>query len=164
MARIEWVEQRLQNWALWHHRSGSGALGYATQSSFLAVAVDGSRYREARIPVDEVEAAITEEAVQALRPERAHLYETLVLFYVSGRGIGGTAEAMRRAVSTVHANLGHADAVLSVWFADRKRRKEVEARALREQLHATRSPRLAGVELPNPPKKRRTMTTRSFTS
>jgi hypothetical protein len=55
MARIEWVRQRLENWALWHERGRGGGLGYATQSVLLAERVDGDR--QAFVPVDEIEAA-----------------------------------------------------------------------------------------------------------
>src|SRR5262245_45596617 len=149
MARIEWVAQRLENWALWNERSRSGGLGFARQSAFLRVAVDGERC-EAVIPVDEIEAVITDEAVSALKPERAHLHETVVLYYIEGLSVLGIAQRLHRAQSTVHGNLAQADAVLSVWFADRRRKKEAEARELQKKLQAARSPRLDAFVLSAP--------------
>ena len=52
VARIEWVKQRLDNWALWKDRESHGGLGFATRSVLLSDAVD--RYRETPLPVDEV--------------------------------------------------------------------------------------------------------------
>lgn len=40
MARIEWVKQRLDNWARWKEREQRHGLGFYTQSAFLRMAVD----------------------------------------------------------------------------------------------------------------------------
>jgi hypothetical protein len=133
MARIEWVRQRLENWALWHERGRGGGLGYATQSVLLTERVDGDR-AEAWVPVDEVEAAVTDEAVDALKLGYGHLHKTLQLFYLRGAGIKETSRVMQRAESTIKAQLERADALLATWFADRKRRREAAAADLRAQL------------------------------
>jgi hypothetical protein len=136
MARIEWVKQRLENWALWKARDGAGGLGFSATTSFLHE-VDTSRYRESRIPVDEVDASVTEEAIEALKFERSHIYHTLHFIYLHGLGIKETARQMQRAESTIKAQLDQADTILSVWFADRKRRGE-EARAALQAAIASR--------------------------
>jgi hypothetical protein len=133
MARIEWVRQRLENWALWHERGRGGGLGYATQSVLLTERVDGDR-AEAWVPVDEVEAAVTDEAVDALKLGYGHLHKTLQLFYLRGAGIKETARVMQRAESTIKAQLERADALLATWFAERKRRREAAAADLRAKL------------------------------
>jgi hypothetical protein len=135
MARIEWVRQRLENWALWHERGRGGGLGYATQSVLLTERVDGDR-AEAWVPVDEVEAAVTDEAVDALKLGYGHLHKTLQLFYLRGAGIKETSRVMQRAESTIKAQLERADALLATWFADRKRRREAAAADLRAQLNS----------------------------
>jgi hypothetical protein len=155
VARIDWVEQRLRNWALWHERGAGGGLGYATQAAFLADVSGREQSLEARIPVDEIEAAITHEAVGALRLGYGHLHKTLQLFYLRNLGIKGTAAAMRRAESTIHAQLGQADALLAAWFSDRKRRKQAEAAQLRQQIEAARPAKLAVPLVMEPPKPRR---------
>lgn len=122
MARIEWVKHRLENWALWKDRENSGGLGYATRSVLLSEAVD--RYREAVIPVDDVDAAVTNQAVESLRPTRSHLYITLQHIYVAGIGIKETARRMARAESTIKANLEQADHALSEWFGERAEKQK----------------------------------------
>lgn len=134
MARIEWVKQRLDNWALWHERLQGGGLGYASQSSFLKE-VDSSRYREAWVPCDEVEAGITDQGVAAMRQVHDHLAATVIAIYLKDSGIKGAARQLHKAESTIHAHLGQADAWLALWFAERKR-VQAEARAARERVIA----------------------------
>lgn len=109
MARIEWVKQRLDNWARWKGREQSNGLGFYTQSAFLRVAVDSGGYREASIPVDDVEARCTDGAVQALLGKHAHLHRTLVLIYLDDAGIRQAAVKLACAESTVKARLEQAD-------------------------------------------------------
>jgi hypothetical protein len=68
---------------------------------------------------------------------------------------------MRRAESTIKAQLAQADALLAAWFADRKRRKEAEGAELRRKIEAAR-PAYLSVPLPEP--KRRTLKLGGFTS
>lgn len=138
MARIEWVAQRLENWALWHERESGGALGFASQSSFLSEAAT-SGFREATVPVDDVDACITNDAVESLKPDREHLYRTLHLMYLKGAGIKETARAMSRAESTIHAQLGQADVYLAEWFRDRKHRMDAQLAARRQAEAAVRA-------------------------
>lgn len=119
MARIEWVRHRLENWALWKERESKGGLGFASQSSFLNEAATTDRYRESRIPVDEVDASLTNTAVESLRPTRPHLYMTLQHIYIQGIGIKQTARIMAKNESTIKANLDQADHALSEWFGER---------------------------------------------
>lgn len=121
MARIEWIKHRLHNWALWKERESRGGLGFATQSVLLAEPNGG--YRESIIPVDEVDAGLTNTAVEALRPAREHLYLTLCCIYLQDMGIRGTARHICKAESTVHAHLEQADVALSAWFGERAERK-----------------------------------------
>lgn len=122
MARIEWVKYRLENWALWKERESRGSLGYYTQSAFLKEFAE-DRYRESIIPIDDVDASITNEAVESLRATRAHLYQTLHAIYCRGIGI---REAARRAgvvESTIKARIDEADRALSQWFGERAERQ-----------------------------------------
>ena len=120
--RIEWVKQRLENWALWKENESKGGLGYATQSSFLNEGSLTDRYRESAIPVDEIDASLTNTAVESLRPTRPHLYMTLQHIYIKGVGIKETARRMARAESTIKVNLDQADHALSAWFGERSER------------------------------------------
>lgn len=137
----------MENWALWHERMQSGGLGYATRSSFLADPVDRD-VQEARLPVDEVEAGITDEAVRGLRVTHEHLHRTIELIYLTGCGVREASRRTGRAESTVHAQLSQADVVLSGWFAERKRLKAEQAQMLQQQLRAARPARLEAAELP----------------
>jgi hypothetical protein len=118
MARIEWVKLRLENWALWKERESKGGLGYATQSVLLTDRVD--RYREIPVPVDETDAALTNTAVESLRPTRPHLYDRLYLIYIKGIGIREAARRQGCAESTIKASLDQADHALSIWFRERQ--------------------------------------------
>jgi hypothetical protein len=117
MARIDWVKFRLNNWALWKVRDSSGGLGYATCSVLLNEPVDG--HRELMGTIEDTDAVLTNQAVEALRPARQHLYETLQLIYIEGIGVKMTARRMARAESTIKANLDAADHALSIWFRER---------------------------------------------
>lgn len=129
MARIEWVKQRLDNWALWKEREAGAGSGFYSESSFLKVGCSQGGYREAIIPVDEVDASVTNAAVESLRLTKSHLYMTLQLIYIRDTGIKGAAREMSRAESTIKANLDLADHAIAVWFANR-REAQVQAPAL----------------------------------
>ena len=158
MARIDWVQHRLENWARWHSTMNGAGLGFASQAAFLREAVDCDGRPEARIPIDEVEASITNDAVETLKLGYGHLHQTLRLYYLRGEGIKGTARMMRRAESTIHMQLARADALLAAWFAERKRRKEAEGQALRQQIEAAR-PSYTRIPLAEPVKPIRTRRT-----
>ena len=124
MSRIEWVKHRLENWALWKDRENRGGLGYAKQSSFLREA-SSDRYRESQIPIDDIDASVTNSAVESLRSTRYHLYQTLHCIYIKGIGIKQTARVMFRGESTISANLDAADHALSQWFGERSEKAKV---------------------------------------
>lgn len=127
MARIEWVKQRLNNWALWKERESRGGLGFYTSSSFTWEVVDTSGYREMLSTVDDVEAGKTDKAVTSLLGEHAHLHRTLVLIYLEDKGIRETALAMCRAESTIKANLEKADHAIAAWLRMRSQEDELAA-------------------------------------
>lgn len=116
MARIEWVKQRLDNWALWKERENRGGLGFYTSSSFTWDVVDTSGYREMMSTVDDIEAGKTDKAVQSLLGEHAQLHRTLALIYLEDKGIRATSLLMCRAESTIKANLEKADLLIATWL------------------------------------------------
>ncbi|WP_367847020.1 hypothetical protein [Rhodoferax sp. WC2427] len=127
MARIEWVKQKLVNWALWKARNEGGGLGFATRSVLLAEASD-TRYAGNIIPVLEIDGEQTNVAVESLKLTRPRLYQTLQLIYIENTGIKGAARAQGIAVSTVSALLEAADHALSAWFGDKAERDKDKAR------------------------------------
>ena len=128
MARIDWIKHRLDNWALWKVREASGGLGWATQSVLLANRVDESR--DSPLPIDEIDAEKTNQAVESLKLGKGHLYVTLQLIYVKGIGVRETAREMSRAESTVKANLDSADHALRDWFNAKAEADDAQRRAL----------------------------------
>lgn len=121
MARIEWVKLRLNNWALYKAREAGGGLGFATRSALLREPTGG--YRESIVPVDEVDAELTGQAVASLKPARTHLYDTLTCIYLKDMGTKGTAARLGCAPSSVNERLCQADAALAQWFRERDERK-----------------------------------------
>ncbi len=130
MARIEWVKQRLDNWARWKEREQSHGLGFYTQSAFLRMAVDVSGMRETTIPTDDVEARATDEAVQSLLAEYTHLHRTLVLIYLEDTGIRVASVKLCCAESTVKARLEQADLRIATYL-----RLKAQAQQERERAH-----------------------------
>jgi hypothetical protein len=120
--RIEWVKYRLENWALWKAREGSGGLGFSSTTSFLHE-VDTSRYRESHIPVDEVDAAVTDQAVESLKPGREALYQTVHAMYIAGCGVRELSRQCSVTEAAIRARLDQADRLLANWFADRQQKQ-----------------------------------------
>lgn len=122
MARIDWVKARLVAWGAWRARREDFGLGFPSVNILLS---NGrSTVRETIIPAAEVEAAETDRAVQALKLNKSHLYLTLELIYVKNTGIKRAADVMRRAESTIKAQLDQADAELARWFDAEREHKE----------------------------------------
>lgn len=133
MARLDWVHSRLKNWERWHCQQRAGGLGFATQAVFLNEFPGADRV--SRIPIDEVEASITNDAVEALKQPRPVLYQTLFLVYPLGLGPAGTAKRLGCHPSNIHANLGVADRVLAAWFTERAE-KQAKLQADIKQAYA----------------------------
>jgi DNA-directed RNA polymerase specialized sigma24 family protein len=112
MARIEWVEQRLQLWARWRSQRGAGQSGFA-RTNILARwwRPPNNREAEAHIPVDEVEAFATDQAVRELD---VHLRDTIEQVYLGSGSVGDDAARLGCSVSTVHARISTAHKRLRV--------------------------------------------------
>jgi hypothetical protein len=119
MARIDWVKQKLNNWGRWCQQKDSGGLGYPSQCVFARLGGSGGG-REANVPISSLDAAETDQGVQALRWMHPHLYLTLTLIYARGFPRYQVAKKMARAESTIDANLASADHALARWFDDRQ--------------------------------------------
>lgn len=133
MARIEYVKRRLDNWALYRARMSDGGLGFKDRNPLAAWAEDvwtRTSYHGASIPHFDQEAEETEQAVQALKLGKGHLYVTLDFYYLKDLGVNECARRMQRAVSTVHAQLDQADRWIDGWL----RNLEEEKQARRVQL------------------------------
>lgn len=113
MARHEWVRERLDNWAMWLERSERGALGYPRQSTIARYMPTGGG-DGAHVPVDEVQARATHDAVQGLRFGAPRLYLVVYLRWVGDPrkaakerggplGVEASALALCVAASTMYA-------------------------------------------------------------
>jgi len=125
MARIKWVQQRLENWGMWASRGGGGSGGYPTESVLAAWAEaedrQWSRYRcgGTVIPINESEAWEIDRAVASFKDTRPNMYEAVVLVYAYDFGVLEAAYRARVAESTMHARLAQADSAVAMWLEDR---------------------------------------------
>lgn len=127
MARIEWIEQRLQNWARWKLMRGSGALGYAAVNLTGLADANAGRdgYITASIPISDVEASETDEAVQRLPGELRATIETV---YVGNGTLNEKLARLCVAKPTLHARVERSHRMLADHFhaAQDKRKAERE--------------------------------------
>lgn len=129
MARIEWVKTRLDNWARWRCQMAGNGLGFSAQAAFLNDAPGADR--EAKIPLDEIEASITHEAIEALKDARPHVYQVLYCMYPFGLGMSGTCRRLACDRSNVYALLDVADRLLATWFSERAEKQEAMRTAIK---------------------------------
>lgn len=124
MAKIEWVEERLVNWARWRTlRGGAGVLGFAGVQ--LGGANAGrSGYVTSSVPVLEVEASDTDEAVQRLNPRGLAL--TLIEVYCEPGTVGEHAAKLCCSVPTIYARLDQAHRQLADHFLAQQTRQRTE--------------------------------------
>ena len=120
MARIEYIKYRLNNWALWKAREQAGGLGFAKQSVIFPTESNGG-YRESAVPVDEVDASVTNDAVESLKGARQQLYDVVHAYYLSldAGSPSKVAQRLGKGASTISACLDQADTALSQWFRAR---------------------------------------------
>ena len=133
MARIEHIKRRLDNWALWRARMNDGGQGWRDRNPMAVWAEDvwtRTSYHGASIPHFDEDAEETDRAVQALKLGRGHLYVTLDCIYLKDLGVNDTTRRMRRAVSTIHAQLEQADRWIDAWLqAEREAKDKARAQA-----------------------------------
>ena len=139
MARIEWVEYRLQNWARWVlARGDSGGLGYSRIQLGQPEAGRRSLYVETKIPINDVEASATDDAVDRLYPPGLSL--TVREFYTGRGGIADKARRLCCAESTIYARIDAAHRQLADALVDQQRRAKQE----RERVEALQAPAKPG--------------------
>lgn len=123
MARIDWVRQRLENWARWARERETGALGYPRQSPFARLGVSGGN-AGSNIPFDALDASLTDDAVNSMRFIHPHIHLTLRCHYIDGYEIKRVATKLCRAESTIKAHLDQADSYICIWFRAREETRE----------------------------------------
>ena len=139
MARIKHIQRRLENWAIWSSRGAGGGRGFATKSVLASEVWSRGSYNNVPIPVFEEEAAETDKAVSALKLGKGHLFVTLECIYLKDLGISATALRMRRAPSTIKAQLEQADHAIAAWLdakAEEQERRRVATEASARKAEA----------------------------
>ena len=120
MARIDSIRRRLENWQRWMLQGSGCGLGYPRRSAFLRM-VPQSRDTDSVVPVDDVEAGVTHQAVESLRWRQSHLYQTLLLVYLRHMTASEAGRAMGKGASTIRLYLEQADAAIEHWLVDESR-------------------------------------------
>lgn len=133
MARIEWIELRLLNWARWKVSRGAGDIGF----SRAGLEAGGDRYRQAIIPISDVEASDTDAAIDRLSPPGLRL--TVFEVYVGPGGIRDKAKRLCCSEPTVHARIDQAHRQLAIDLAEKQRQAAAE-RARVEHLQQSTKP------------------------
>lgn len=121
MPRIDWVEDRLQNWALWW-LGRRGELGYGSTNPLGASG--GGRYREASVPVMDAEADATDQAISRLSPSGLGL--TVREFYAGAGGMADKCARLACSEATVYRRIEQAHAQLAEDFRAQRERAQAE--------------------------------------
>lgn len=127
----KYIRGKLENWARWSQQRELGGLGYPKQSAFARMGAAAGR-TEAVVPLDNLDASETQDAVESLRFTQSGLHLVLVLTYAKGLPRQRVARLMTCDESTVKANLLRAECALARWFEDREavRKMKLTARCV----------------------------------
>lgn len=119
MARIKWVQDRLEEWGRWCRQSESGSLGFPRQSAFVRLGPSSGR-NECVVPTISIQASEIDDAVKSLQLSQSHLFLVVKLTYADGLPRDQVARKMRKAESTISHNLGLADLSIKRWLDEKK--------------------------------------------
>lgn len=136
MARIEWVEMRLLNWARWRLMRGMGPLGYAGVDLTDPTPTTRDPYVDAPVPTNSIEAADTDAIIKTLEPE---LRDTVVAWYLRRDGLAGALRQLGIGERALHQRIERAHRRLADAINDRQDRARQE-RARVEALQEAARP------------------------
>lgn len=139
MARIEWIEYRLQNWSRWMLLTKLGGGNFARASTQERVDNGNGWDAPTVIPTNDAEATETNESVERLPSE---LKATVLEYYL---GPGGNRAHLRKLActeATMYARVDRAHRLLADHFMARKDRAKAERERV-ERLAASIRPGLA---------------------
>ena len=125
MARIEEIERRLLNWARWRLARGGGMLGYATVNLTDLADSDAGRdgYITATIPISDVEASETEDAVSRLPSE---LKASVEIVYIGAGTMNEKCARLFIAIQTLKDRVQRAHRMLQDHFLAQHDKREAE--------------------------------------
>jgi len=123
MARIQWVDVRLTNWARWRIGGRSGGLGYSHVNLDVPV-VDGNGYdAQSIIPIDDAEASVTDSAISGLPSE---LRRTVEVWYLHPGSIATKGLLLACERVTIYTRLDRSDRLIAAWLGERSRMQQAE--------------------------------------
>lgn len=120
MARIDWISDRLNNWARWKLLQGASSMA---RVNLLNADMPLAPYADKPIPITDCEASDTDEAVQQLVPE---LRLTVLVYYLDAGGIRQKLTKLQIGESTLHARIDRAQRLLADHFNARRERANFE--------------------------------------
>jgi hypothetical protein len=120
MRRIDWVRDRLENWARWSMQREDG-LGYPSQSAFARLGVPSSKGSD-YVPTNNIDASEINDMVNGFRLSRSHLYLVLQLHYAKGYQINRVAKMMSKSERSIREHLCEADAAIAFALSEKRSR------------------------------------------
>ena len=134
MARVDWIEQQLQNWARWKCSAGLGALGFSRVDLEAAIGNDRPDEQEARIPTVDCDASAYDDAINRLPSE---LKATVYVVYLAPGGRKDHARRLACTSATIDARIWRAHRLLADHFmAQQDKQRRERARIDAAQLVA----------------------------
>lgn len=112
MPRIKWVDDRLQEWAMW--REGAGLY----RSIAYDRDVSGDATRMVEMSADQEADCVETDMAVAYLP--AELQQAVFAFYTWQGGMGVVTEKLRVTRATIHRRLCNADLRIVEWFDARR--------------------------------------------
>ncbi|HEX5486511.1 MAG TPA: hypothetical protein VFX23_10995 [Limnobacter sp.] len=117
--KSEYIEHKLANWGNWMRKRADNGLGYGQSPVARLMGVSARVEPGSVVPVDEVEASLTDSAIQSL-PRQLRLFAQW--WYVEQLPVRQCAHRAGCGTATVNVRLGEVRHGVDVWF---KRRQEL---------------------------------------
>ena len=133
MAKLQWIAERLDNWARWKLAAGSSSLAHVNPEN---AGMPREAYADAPIPISDCEASDTDDAVERLPDE---LKATVIEYHLGRGGLRHKLTRLCCAESTLHARMERAHRLLAGHFTT-KQDKAVAERARLKELQASARP------------------------
>jgi hypothetical protein len=136
VARIEWIEQRLVNWARWRLSSGIGMLGYASiELGDALLEGKGEGYDAAPVPLSDIDGSETQQAIDKLSPD---LKATIEQQYLANVPLDRKLRRLGIAKQTFYDRIDSAHRALAGFFTDKSERQKAERKRVEQLREAMR--------------------------